>query len=486
MPLVHAALLFTGSLLVPPQAPSAPRAPECRAWPACRELALDAAAHGDYERFHDLAWRAVQLGPKNDPALMLLLARAQSLSGRPGDAAVMIERLAALGVIVDIAADDDFRRLRRNGHGDTHLYGKSLNPQGEIEKAPKPAAAGLATAAPPAAANDLAAASSAAAAPAPAAADARSTSPAAAGPLPPAFTSPPARRLARSAESPAPTLHNTAAAPGLEPLRFTMPRFTPAGLAYDAVSRRFVVGDRDGRRLAVVDEFSRSVANLAGARTAGFGRIAALEIDPKRGDLWVVSSEGSATSLHKLQLISGRVLEAYPVPERFAPASFGDVAVADGGIILTLDTTGHRLFRLQPGGAAAEPVCTLPDAGPTSLAPAGADVVYVATASGIDRVSVLARTAVALKSAPGVDLAGLTRIRWHRGALAGIQRTGAGSYRAVRIALDSQGRRASSLEVLDPSLTIGNPTAATVIAGILYYLADDGDGGMAVRRLALR
>jgi hypothetical protein len=47
----------------------------------CRKLAPDAAAP-EYERFHDLAWRTLQTGPKNDPALMYLLARAQSLSGR--------------------------------------------------------------------------------------------------------------------------------------------------------------------------------------------------------------------------------------------------------------------------------------------------------------------------------------------------------------------------------------------------------------------
>src|SRR4051812_35272440 len=54
----------------------------CVDWRACRELALAAAERGEYETFHDLAWRAVQTGPPKDPALMYLLARAQALSGR--------------------------------------------------------------------------------------------------------------------------------------------------------------------------------------------------------------------------------------------------------------------------------------------------------------------------------------------------------------------------------------------------------------------
>ncbi len=85
---------------------------DCREWQECRQLALDAAARQDYNAFHDLAWRTLQAGPKNDPSLMTLLARAQSLSGRPGDALVMLQRLAAMGVVTDAATNDDFARVR--------------------------------------------------------------------------------------------------------------------------------------------------------------------------------------------------------------------------------------------------------------------------------------------------------------------------------------------------------------------------------------
>src|SRR5438093_3921614 len=84
----------------------------CTEWHQCRELALAAADRGEYETFHDLAWRTVQTGPRNDPALMYLLARAQALSGRPHDALVMLERLADMGVASDAATNDDFRRTR--------------------------------------------------------------------------------------------------------------------------------------------------------------------------------------------------------------------------------------------------------------------------------------------------------------------------------------------------------------------------------------
>src|SRR4029450_8027184 len=79
---------------------------------ACRQAALDAAARGDFEAFHDMAWRAAQKGRPNDPELMYLLARAQTLSGRPGDALVMLRRLAQMGVRTDARENPDFERVR--------------------------------------------------------------------------------------------------------------------------------------------------------------------------------------------------------------------------------------------------------------------------------------------------------------------------------------------------------------------------------------
>ena len=90
----------------------------CVEWRACRELALAAAERGEYENFHDLAWRAVQTGPPKDPSLMYLLARAQALSGRPHDALIMLQRLAEMGVTprtsrVRELATDGFRLRAR-------------------------------------------------------------------------------------------------------------------------------------------------------------------------------------------------------------------------------------------------------------------------------------------------------------------------------------------------------------------------------------
>ena len=73
------------------------------------QQALAAAERGDYEAFHDLAWRAVQTGPARDPGVdAAQLARAQALSGRPHDALVMLERLAEMGVASDAETNPEF------------------------------------------------------------------------------------------------------------------------------------------------------------------------------------------------------------------------------------------------------------------------------------------------------------------------------------------------------------------------------------------
>ena len=425
---------------------------DCKEWHECRQLALDAADRQDYETFHDLAWRAVQTGPKNDPALMYLLARAQSLSGRPGDALVMLQRLAQMGSKTDAATSEDFRRVRAlPGWADMSGTAPSTTPG---------------------------AASATAASPNP-------TVRAGTRPGQPNLTATPV-----APASPVPAAGPTMASG--ESLRFTTTALAPAGLAYDAVSRRFIVGDREARRLTVIDEFSQHVANLASAQSAGFGNIAALEIDPRQGNLWVVSGgDGTSTpdppartTLHKLQLISGRVLESFGLSDRFASAAFVDVAAAGDSTVLVLDAAGHRVFRLRPKSSDLEVVASLPDERPLSIAPAGDDLAYVSTDAGIAAVDLIARTVTPLKSASRVNLAHVARLRWHKGSLIGIQQAD-GSYRAVRFTLDRAGRRVTAERILDAPLPSVAPTSATIAGGVLYYLASGEGSEMIIRKITL-
>ncbi len=261
-------------------------AQECREWKDCQQQALAAAERQDYNAFHDLAWRTLQLGPKNDPANMTMLARAQSLSGRPGDALVMLQRLASMGIATDAATSNDFERVRALpgwAELEAKISGASPSPAAVTSAPSKPATSAKPEAAP------------------------ATTPPASTNETAVAPTAKPERRA-----SPEPK-GRAAPKPG-GPLLFAAPSLSAVGLGYDAVSGRFIVGDGKEQRLLVVGERSGRLANLAGI-DAGFDEVSAFEIDSVEGDLWVVSSsaETKAATVHKLQLISGRVLASIPL-----------------------------------------------------------------------------------------------------------------------------------------------------------------------------
>jgi hypothetical protein len=404
---------------------------ECADWRECRAQALEAAAREEYDTFHDLAWRAVQKGPPRDPDLMYLLARAQALSGRPADALVMIRRLAEMGVATDAATNEDFERVR------------SL--AGWAEVSALAASAGSST--------------------------------------PSGVTSP---AVPSRAASPSPA----AAEPESDTIRFEAINFVAAGLAYDAVSRRFVVGDRDGRKLFVVDQRSRRANDLVGAISAGFHAIAGLDIDPRRGDLWVVTVEDGqpgAAALHKLQLVSGRLLATLEVPAALLPARFTDVAVTPDGTVLALDAAAGRIFRARFGSRALGVAATLDAREVMSLAPARNGTVYVSHRAGLLRVDLDSRKSSRVSpQKSSVDVSGLERIRWRNGSLVAVQRGDGATCRVVRLALNRSGRRVLSSETLEASAPASAATAATLAGDAFYYVAIGTAGDKVVRRLPLR
>ena len=435
---------------------------------ACRQAALEAAERADFEAFHDLAWRAAQKGRPNDPDLMYILARAQSLSGRPGDALVMLRRLAQLGVATDAASNDDFRRVR------------ALPGWSELE-----AMLSAVPPAPPRSAGTTPPAASAAAPPTPEppvaparrdpAATAARTRP---EPVAPTKVPIPSAPAAAPAESPEPR-----ATAGEEAMRLADVALSPIGLAYDSASRRFVVGDRRHNKLMVADEVFHHVNDLIGAASGGFGALSAVEIDGRRGDLWVTSTdEEGASSVHKLQLVSGRVLATIKAPVALQPVTFSDFAVTDAGALLLIDSRGTRLWQVRTSGDRFERPIALPSiATPSSIAPAG-DTAYVAHAGGVSVVELSSGRLTSVRAAADVSLERLRRIRWSRGALIAIQGDEDGG-RLVRIRLARGRPVATAIEPLDGDMK-STGTALTISRDAAYYIATTPNGPV-IRRVPL-
>src|SRR5262245_4683884 len=427
----------------------------CRDWHQCQQLALEAAARRDYETFHDLAWRTVQLGPRQDPALMLMLARAQCLSGRPHDALVMLQRIAKSGVAAEAITSDDFKRTR------------------DLPEWPEVRALIEGTPPPPAPRPSV---------PPPAPATTAATPPS--NPAPP---SPPAAPPSNPAPAPAVSVSKPAAID--QSVRLTG-SFAAGGLAYDIVSHRFVVGDKSGRKLMVVSDGADHPVDLVRAESAGFHDIRAVEIDERRGDLWVASASGDEWTLHRMQLVSGRPLKSFNASADGAPLNLTDLAVTPGGIVLAIDSASGRLLMLKPNAPGLEQVVQLKVDGATSVtATSDEDIVFVAHDGGIVRVDRRTKTVSNVAASSGIQFGRIERLRWHRNKLIAVQVADDGTRRVVRFDLNRAGRSITAVTELDAKIpAAAGPTFATVAGDELSYLVVENDGSSAqftIRRMRL-
>jgi hypothetical protein len=268
---------------------------------------------------------------------------------------------------------------------------------------------------------------------------------------------------------------------------------TPAGIAHDGVSGRYVLADRARRKLVIVDERAHHLVDLVDAASAGFTDIAALVIDARRGDLWVVSGseaegdEAAASILHRVQLVSGRPLAAWSLPVSFGRARFGDVDVGNGDTVFVLDVVGNRIFPVTPRTGRFGKPLHVPFEGLTSIAVVGRHDAYVAHGAGIARVSLGGGAAVPVRAARGVVLKGFERIRWDRGRLMGIQRMPDGSHKPVRLRLAASGTRVIAADVIETPTPIDDPTTVTLSDDSFYFVTRESpDGTILITRVRLQ
>jgi hypothetical protein len=259
----------------------------------------------------------------------------------------------------------------------------------------------------------------------------------------------------------------------------------PIAIAYDGASRRFVVGDRRANRLIVADEVFNRVSDLIGVSSAGLGLLDGFEIDSRRGDLWVSSSpEPGVSSVHKLQLVSGRVLSTIRLPDEMRPVTISDMSITDAGALLLVDAAGSRLLTIKAGSHNVGPLVRLSVRAPASLAPSG-NVVYVAHEDGLSALDLKSGRVREITAPNGITLAGFRRLRFHRGSLVAIQADpGAETDRLVRVRLARGGARVAAVEPLDDGWA-SDGSALTIAREAAYYVARTGTGPI-IRRVPLR
>jgi hypothetical protein len=204
-----------------------------------------------------------------------------------------------------------------------------------------------------------------------------------------------------------------------------------------------------------------------------------MEIDTRRGDLWVASgapADGTGT-LHKLQLVSGRPLKSFGVAADFKPVTLVDLAVTPAGAVLVLDSAGHQLLVLRSGGTSVERLMRIEAQEPASLATGGDETVaYVAHRDGVSRIDLRAGTARRLTAPGAVSLARLERIRWRGQALFAIRLEEDGSRRIIRLDLNASGRAVTKATALEGPVATPGPTFMTIAGDELVYLVDVASG----------
>lgn len=270
-------------------------------------------------------------------------------------------------------------------------------------------------------------------------------------------------------------------------VRFRAVALAPTGLAFDAVSERFVIGDGAAHKLMVVSVSGGAPVDMVRADSAGFAGVSAIEIDERRGELWVA---GSAGTLHRLQLVSGRPLRTYRPSPNLGGIRLVDLALAASGAVVGLDAERARILIL--GRGASEWQLSLPVAlmRVTSLAIEEEGLVFVAHEGGIARVDLRSHQVSPLLAAPGVELQGLERVRLGTRGLVAIQRTSSGAQRVLLLRLDNAGRRVTRATVIDEEPTpLTGPPSIHLTGRDLYYLTAEAQPGherpYVVRKLSL-
>jgi hypothetical protein len=249
----------------------------------------------------------------------------------------------------------------------------------------------------------------------------------------------------------------------------------PLGLAYDAVSARFVLSRAESDVLSVLSETSGNATNLVSSGWSGGAQITAIGIDRARGDLWVAGNAPDGGVLYHLQLISGRLLQKITMPKNAGASQLVALATADN-VVYLLDAMGRRIFVLRAKGQSLQVHAKLPaDINPTGLAHSGL-ALYVSHTTGLLRVHAASRVQ-RLAGVPAAKFESLRSLAWHRGTLVGI---GQDSEPAItRVRLNTPGNRIMAADVIASA----SGGAGALAGDVYYYVAQTEAGALALRKV---
>lgn len=254
-------------------------------------------------------------------------------------------------------------------------------------------------------------------------------------------------------------------------------------IAYDSKRKRFLVGSvRTGEILAVDDK--GKTTPFASPKSAGaLKSVFALAADDARGFLWVGTagapqfvdyrpSDVGTAALVKLDLATGKFIEAYKLPFNGAPKGFGGISIAANGNVYATDAFGNVVY--QVSGGQLRPLFNVPNA--TSLrgiavSPDQKFLYFVDYELGL-RVADLSKSEVRELAVEGHNLGGIDGLYYYENHLIAVQ-NGSVPTRILRIALDPAKGVLKAVQPLEANKeALVMPTYGAMAGNDFYFIAN--------------
>jgi hypothetical protein len=267
-------------------------------------------------------------------------------------------------------------------------------------------------------------------------------------------------------------------------LKLPEPDLVAEDIAYDTVTRRFLVSSVRHGKIVVLD--LKGHADFVPEGQRDIWAMLALHADSKRRTLWATTvampealafntAADGRSALLEYDLDSGKLLHRYDVKEpgkhalgdmTIGPA--GDVYVSDGfGAVYHLDPARRGLEVLVAPGTFRSPHTP-------ALAPGGGRLFVPDYSRGIGILDLKMKSVNLLEHPPELSLAGIDGLYLAGASLIAIQ-NGTVPPRVIRISLDAGLTRALSWQTVEANWPgLGQPTHGVIVGRDFHFIANSG------------
>lgn len=253
-------------------------------------------------------------------------------------------------------------------------------------------------------------------------------------------------------------------------------------VTYDAKAKRFLVGSvRTGEILSVSLDGQTQKVWAKPASVVGLKSVFALAADDARGFLWVGTAgapqyvdhkpaDMGFAALLKLDLKSGKLIEAYPLPAAATPRMFGAITISSNGTVYATDALANVIYQVQAGELRV--MLTVP--GSTSLrgiavSPDQKFLYFVDYELGL-RVADLSKSEVRDLAKENQNLGGIDGLYYYQDNLIAVQ-NGSIPTRVMRISLTPDRMGIKAVQPIEANKDVLEmPTYGAMVGDDFYFI----------------